>query len=164
MVQIKSLRNSGAFLTPRASCDSQELLAEPFQERRERNRAAFTPGSPSAGIVPPPCLHIYWFVFLSTNLLFHHFGISVFISASTDSLSFFSCSAVFPSPSPAAPAQLSSRWLWGPVLTLIYLIIFARLPLCSMLPRKVSSLPPLSLNMVPISIADFISDRNVDTV
>lgn len=50
MVQIKSLRSSGAFLTPRASCYFQELLTEPFQERHVRNRAAFTPWSLSADV------------------------------------------------------------------------------------------------------------------
>lgn len=97
--------------------------------------------------VPPPYLHIYLFAFLSTNLLCHRFGISLFISTSTDSLSFFSCSTVFPSPRPACstsaiiPLTLTVLYCCK---TPIYLIIFPRLPLCSVLSR--SWFPPFLLS------------------
>lgn len=147
MVQIKSLRKSGAFLTPRASCYSQELLAEPFLEHHVRNRAVFTPWLPSADvgvfrllICTFICLLSYPLIYSFIILEFHY----LYLLARTAFLS--SPVPVFPSPSPAystsAVIPLTLTVLYC-CKTPIYLIISLRLPLCSILPR--SWFPPFLL-------------------
>lgn len=150
MVQIKSLRSSRAFLTPRASCYFQELLAEPFQERHFRNRAAFTPWSSSADVGVFRFLICTFIYLLSYPLIysiileFHYLYLPAWKSFFLLLFHSFSITKSACSTSATISLTLTIMTVLYCYKTLIYLIMFPRLCLRSILTQSWS--PPFLLS------------------